>query len=219
MDFAGVPSRPAAKVNVAVRENWPALFTMATRAEIVAQALNTQREAFKGFLVSRVRNEADAEDILQAGLTKALRHAEDLREDDKVVAWFYRLLRRAVIDYYRAESAARQRDTAHAALLLSWEEGAEAPEVWSAHLCACLDSVISSLPPEQADLLRQVELQGVGVAEAAGRLQLTPNHASVVLHRARKRLRERLEAFCGACAEGACLDCHCAPVEKTSGSL
>lgn len=187
---------------------------MATRVENVAHALNAQREAFKGFLNARVRSEADAEDILQAGLAKALRHAEDLREDDKVVAWFYRLLRRSVIDYYRAQGATRQRDAAHAALLSSWEKETEAPEVWTARLCDCLESVISSLPSEQADLLRQVELQGVGVGEAAGRLQLTPNHASVVLHRARKRLRERLEAFCGACAEGACLDCDCAPIEK-----
>ncbi len=189
--------------------------TKGARAEVITQALNDQREKFRAFLVTRVGSEADAEDILQAGLTKAFRHAEDLREDDKAVAWFYRLLRNAVTDHYREKGALRHRDEALAKMVQASEAGSEPPEAWAKAICGCLGSVISTLPPEQAELLRQVELEGAGIGATAREMDLTANHASVILHRARKRLRERLETFCGACADGACLDCNCAP-EKES---
>jgi DNA-directed RNA polymerase specialized sigma24 family protein len=65
------------------------------------------------------------------------------------------------------------------------------------------------LKPAHADLLRRVELQDESVTAAAHALGITSNHASVTLHRARAELRRKLETFCGACAEGACLDCDC----------
>jgi hypothetical protein len=38
---------------------------------------------------------------------------------------------------------------------------------------------------------------------------ITPNNASVRLHRARKSVAKELTAVCGACAEHNCLDCSC----------
>ena len=85
-------------------------------------------------------------------------------------------------------------------------------------MCACLGSVVDTLKPAQAELLRRVDLNGEPVQDAAHALKMTANSASVTLHRARKELRVRLEAFCGACADGACLDCNCDPVpENKSG--
>ena len=62
----------------------------------------------------------------------------------------------------------------------------------------------------------RVEIKGEPVKEAAQRMGLSANNASVTLHRARKELRQQLETFCGECAAGACLDCDCGP-EKTAG--
>ena len=70
--------------------------------------------------------------------------------------------------------------------------------------------MVDTLKPLHAELLRRVDLNGESVQDAAKALKLTPNNASVTLHRARKDLRARLETFCGDCADGACLDCDCA---------
>lgn len=70
---------------------------------------------------------------------------------------------------------------------------------------------MNTLKPQHAALLRRVDLNGESVQDAAKALKMTANNASVILHRARKELRTRLEAFCGACADGACLDCDCGP--------
>lgn len=187
---------------------------MSNKANQLATALNEQRNAFRAFLVARVGSEAEAEDILQNSLLKAFRRAGDLHDDTKLTAWFYQLLRHAVVDYYRAHGAARRRDDAHSQLVARLgDDVAPAPKAWDAQICACLGSVVDTLKPPHAELLRRVDLNGESVQAVARALRMTPNNASVTLHRARKELRSRLEAFCGACAAGACLDCNCQPLQ------
>ena len=183
------------------------------RSDQVAAILNAQRAAFKAFLVARVGSAAEAEDILQNGLLKAVQHAGELQDHAKLSAWFYQLLRHAIIDHYRSRGARVRRDDALGQLVASLgEDVAPPPKAWDAQLCACLGSVVDTLKPAHAKLLRHVDLNGESVQVAARALKMTPNTASVALHRARKILRARLEAFCGACADGACLDCNCQPI-------
>jgi len=193
---------------------------MKARPDQLAAALNEHREAFKAFLVARVGSEAEAEDILQDGLVKALRHAGELQDDANLAAWFYQLLRNAVIDHYRSRGSRRRReDVLGRTIAALGEDVTAAPKAWDAQICACLGSVVQTLKPRQAELLRRVDLDGESVQAAARAMKLTPNNASVTLHRARLELRQKLQAFCGACADGACLDCDCAPLpEKKSRS-
>jgi RNA polymerase sigma-70 factor (ECF subfamily) len=171
----------------------------------IASTLIAQRAAFKAFLVSRVGNPADAEDLLQNGLIKALQRADELKDDEKCVAWFYQILRNAVIDHARSRGAARQRDDAWAADTVTLAGDTEADRV----LCGCFENLLPSLKPAHAELLRRVDLQGESVADTARALGLTANNASVILYRARAELRKKLQEFCGSCADGACLDCDC----------
>lgn len=187
---------------------------MASRAARVAQELNTQRDAFKAFLTARVGSEAEAEDLLQNGLMRAFRHANELSAEEKSVPWFYGLLRNSVVDHYRGKAARRRRDDALGDTLTALQEDvANPPQDWEQQICSCIGGIIATLPPKQAELLRRVDLEGESVQAVAKSLGVTPNNASVTLHRARQKLRENLEAFCGACADGACLDCNCARTE------
>jgi RNA polymerase sigma-70 factor (ECF subfamily) len=190
---------------------------MARRADQLARELNAHREAFKAFLTTRVGSAAEAEDILQNGLLKAVQRAGEIQDDAKLTAWFYQLLRNAIVDHYRSRGARRRRDDALGTLVASLgEDVTPAPKAWEAQLCGCLGSVVDTLKPQHAQLLRRVDLNGESVQTAARALKMTPNNASVTLHRARKELRSKLEVFCGACAEGACLDCNCAPMSANS---
>jgi RNA polymerase sigma factor (sigma-70 family) len=73
-------------------------------------SLLAQRSRFRAFLVSRLGNEADADDVLQNGLLKAMRSAGEVDDAEKLTAWFYRLLRNAMIDHVRSRSANVRRD-------------------------------------------------------------------------------------------------------------
>ena len=193
---------------------------MKANVDQIARTLNDQRAAFKAFLTARVGSAAEAEDILQNGLLKAVQRAGELQDDAKLTAWFYQLLRHAVVDHYRTRAAGRRRDDALGTLVASLgEDVAAAPQGWEPQLCSCLGSVVNTLKPQHAALLRRVDLNGESVQDAAQALKMTANNASVILHRARKELRTRLEAFCGACADGACLDCNCAPVPEKKRRL
>jgi RNA polymerase sigma-70 factor (ECF subfamily) len=190
---------------------------MARRPDQLATELNTHRSAFKAFLAARVGSEEEAEDILQNGLLKALQRAGEVQDDAKLTAWFYQLLRNAVVDHYRARGSIRRRDDALGKTLAALEENVvAAPKGWEPQLCGCLGGVVETLKPQHADLLRRVDLNGESVRAAAKALKITANNASVTLHRARKELRIRLETFCGDCANGACLDCDCTERKKSA---
>jgi RNA polymerase sigma-70 factor, ECF subfamily len=163
-----------------------------------------QRQAFLGFVRARVEDEATAEDILQSSYVKAMERGEQLESDEKVAAWFYRILRNAVVDYYRRRGT---RERAAADLERMWPEvmGPEAER----QLCECVLKAAEGLKPEYASALRALELEEMPVAEFAAGSGITPGNASVRLLRARKALKEAVVKTCGACAEHQCVDCHC----------
>ena len=165
--------------------------------------LLAHRHVFKTFLTSRVGNEADAEDLLQNGLVKAMERSGEIKDGEKAVAWFYQVLRNVLIDHVRSRSAAARRDDAWASSAATLADDHEAER----QICACFEKMLPGLKPAQAELIRRVELKGEPVAKVAIALGMTPNNASVTLHRARAELRTKLMDFCGDCA---CLDnCEC----------
>ncbi len=174
-----------------------------SRPSDVTAILLAQRHVFKSFLTARVGNEADAEDLLQNGLVKALERSGEIKDGEKAVAWFYRVLRNVVVDHVRSRTAASRRDDAWAAESRTLADDPEAER----NLCACFQKLLPTLKPTNAELLRRVELEGESVSAAAAALGITANNASVTLHRARAELRGKLVDFCGDCE---CLEnCGC----------
>jgi RNA polymerase sigma factor (sigma-70 family) len=55
----------------------------------------------------RLGNRADAEDLLQVAMEKVVSRRGSLRRADKLVAWFYRLLRKLLVDWYRRQAVQR----------------------------------------------------------------------------------------------------------------
>lgn len=160
-------------------------------------------ERFIAFLRPRVGSKEVAEDILQVAYMKGVEKVGAIRDDEAVIAWFKRLLRNAVVDYYRHQDAERRGHERYAA------ENADNVIELESTVCACVVELIPTLKAEYADVLRRVELDGQSVLDAADALGVTPNNAGVRLHRAREALRGRLLQTCGACTEHGCVDCDC----------
>lgn len=156
---------------------------------------------FLRFVRARTGSDAEAEDLLQAAYVKATEKAGAIREDESTVAWFYRLLRNAIVDARRDQRRAE-------ALASEPAEEASDPELHRA-VCACVKELVPTLKPEWATLVRRVDLEGASVTEVARDAGITANAASVRLHRARGALRDKLRTVCGACARHGCLDCGC----------
>jgi RNA polymerase sigma factor (sigma-70 family) len=174
----------------------------------LARTLVENHRAFLGFVERRVASRADAEEILQAAFVRGLEKADTIADEESTIAWFYRLLRNAVIDHYRRQAT---RDGARQRLLAEHEESAlDAPDA-RATICSCVSALAATLAPEYEAVLRRVDLDEAAVGDVARELGISANHASVRLHRARATLRRRVAQACGTCAEHGCLDCHCKP--------
>lgn len=175
---------------------------MTVRPEVV-EVLVANHRRFLDFLQQRLPAD-QAEDCLQAAYVRGLSRLDDLRDETRAVAWFYRLLRNAVVDRHRQEGI-RARATAQVAA----ETESHFELELRATLCACLGELIDTLKPTYAVPLRRVELDEVPISTVAAELNLTPNALRVRLHRARKALAERLRQTCGTCTTHGCLDCSC----------
>jgi len=174
------------------------------KSEDRMERLIASRDKFLSFLSARLRYKTAAEDVLQSAYIKALEHGSDIRDDESTVAWFYRILRNALIDHYRRTSV---RDNGDA------EYAAENPLTYDLELeqtaCACIGDVIRDLKGEYRAAIEGVDLGGQSVEYFAKANDITPNNASVRLHRARKSVARELTAVCGSCAKHKCLDCTC----------
>src|SRR4030095_7196841 len=79
--------------------------TYATDQERRTALLVQSQAQFLAFLVRHLGNRAEAEDLLQTAYLKALTAGETIRDDEKVLAWFYRILRNVLVDAHRHRAA------------------------------------------------------------------------------------------------------------------
>ena len=169
----------------------------------LAQLVEHHR-AFLRFVERRVGDRATAEDILQDAFGRAVVHADDI-PDESAVAWFYRVLRNAVIDHHRRQQTRRQALESFAREL---EPATPSPDVQN-EICRCVLDAASSLKPEYAEALRRVDVGGTAVKTFAADAGISAGNASVRLFRAREALKRHVLAACGTCAEHGCVDCTC----------
>lgn len=172
----------------------------------VAARLAESHRDFLAFLTRRLGDPALAEDILQDAFVKSVEKGEALRDDEAAVAWFYRLLRNAVVDHHRRSDV---RNRALDALAREMEGAATPLPELAPELCACIGRIAESLKPEYADAIRRVEVEGVSMQAFAEESGITANNAAVRVFRAREALRKQVHASCRTCAEHGCLDCTC----------
>jgi RNA polymerase sigma-70 factor (ECF subfamily) len=161
-------------------------------------------QTFVAFARKRVGDPHLAEDIVQDSLLKAMSSDNKPTDDENTVAWFYRILRRSIIDMYRRTDA-RSRALEKFAQEFSAEPVPEDERL----LCQCFKRLLPSVPPQYRELLSAVDLQGEDIGEVAKRLGVTQNNLTVRLHRARKHLKDALAETCQACSDNGCLDCTC----------
>jgi RNA polymerase sigma-70 factor (ECF subfamily) len=127
-------------------------------------------------------------DLVQETFLRAFARIGELRDPDRFRPWVLQTARNLAIDHQRRRR--RQPLEAFGVEQEVESDGASAQELAELReLAERLERGIATLSVRDATALTlSVEL-GLGPAELAVALDITPNHAKVVLHRARKRLR------------------------------
>ena len=177
----------------------------------VAKVLVDNHRAFLAFLERRVGSREVAEDILQEAFTRGIDRAGTIRDNESVLAWFYRALRNAVIDHYRRNDVKRRSLEGFAQEL----ESTTVPKETAEAVCKCVLSLAETMKPEYAEIIRRIDVEGMAVKDFAAEAGLTANNAGVRVFRARDALRKQVVRSCGTCAEHGCLDCTCGAPAKS----
>ena len=177
---------------------------MVTHNNPALQSLQADREKFLNFALSLLHDKDAAEEILQRASLKVVSRAATLRDPVHAEAWIYRILRNETADHFRRLAVDARRRIELPANLISRDESPAEPKI-----CACALHELHKLRPNYFEALRATEMNGEPIVRYAARKGLSPNAATVLVHRARKSLRSRLQERCGPCAGAGCFDCTC----------
>lgn len=173
-------------------------------------ALWANRNAFLGFLIKRLGNRSDAEDVLQEFCIRVFARKDQLREADRMDAWLYAVLRSTLNDHYRKSGRAKRLKDAvsrEAQSALVAEDPVEEMNL----ICKCVTGLVTELRPADADLIRRIDIDEGDRSDVAADLGVKPGTLNVRLHRARAALGNALLAHCGPCCQHGFEDCSCPP--------
>jgi RNA polymerase sigma-70 factor, ECF subfamily len=139
------------------------------------------------FARALARNEADADDLVQLALERALARAAQMRADASLAGWMFGIVRNAWTDELRAR-ARRSRLFAPADAI---EEIGDASESGHAELLS-VQEALARLPEEQRSAVALVLIEGLSYKEAAHVMQVPIGTLTSRLARGREALQQLL---------------------------
>jgi RNA polymerase sigma factor (sigma-70 family) len=146
-----------------------------------------QREIYR-YVLQDVGNRADAEEVTQTAFLEAFRALRRGHEPEQPRAWMYGIARNAARRRYRTQSR-RPREVE---LAPSVVERAAAED--EGPFVGAVRAAFASLRPNHRDVVFLREVEGLSYAEIGKRLGLSQSAVETLLFRARRALREALEA-------------------------
>lgn len=142
------------------------------------------------FIVSRVKDDALADDLLQETFIRIHSKVDELRDETRVQAWVYQIARNIIADYYRKSSPETITQVP--------EVAAEEQESDEAMTTTIRDMVLfmEELPDQDCQALCQVEFEGVSIKEYAQNAGISYTAAKSRVSRARYKLSDLLMNCC-----------------------
>ncbi len=140
-------------------------------------------------------NREDAEEIAQDVFVKAYRSLADFRGDSKFSTWLFTITRTTCLSFLRKKKLDTQSlDNERTSLQVENRESsfnANLVEQKSRH--AMLNQAIAMLSPDDAQVLNLFYKGDQTLDEIGKIMRLDPNTVKVKLHRARQRLKDKME--------------------------
>lgn len=148
--------------------------------------------SLKGFIIKRVANEQDADDILQDIFIKIHNNIGSLIDDNKIHTWIYSIARNTIYDYYR-----RKHNSYEIIELPEDIEGGSYEELSAnTEIASCLKAIIDDLPEIYKEAILLTKFQNMTQKELSEKLGISLSGAKSRVQRARKMLKEMLLDCC-----------------------
>ncbi|HEX2832605.1 MAG TPA: RNA polymerase sigma factor [Thermoanaerobaculia bacterium] len=177
-----------------------------TDDEVVRRVVAGERELFE-LLLRRynqriyravravLRNDADAEDVMQQAYVNAYRHLHQFEGRASFATWLTKIALR--------EASARNRKSAHSPIeeeMTNFPEPGPDPETRAvaADLMHHVEAEVAALPEAYRSVLLLREVEGLSTEETAACLEVSADVVKTRLHRARTMLRDAVDRRAGA---------------------
>jgi len=184
------------------------MHTGLTDTEIISRVLKGEQQVFSQ-LVERYRSyvftmalrmvesREDAEEVSQDIFVKAYRSLADFRGDSKFSTWLYTIVRTSCITFLRKKKLdTTSIDNEKTYIQVeNRESGFKANLIEQKSRHAMVNEAIKMLSPDDAQVITLFYKGEQSLDEMGNILGLEPNTVKVKLHRARARLKEKMEKY------------------------
>lgn len=177
-----------------------ARLTMSANAPRFAEIVARERSRLRNFIRGRVRNAADAEDILQDVLLEFFAATDAI---EQAGAWLFRVARNRIIDRARKKKEeplpAVDDEDGRNWLEENLPDPAAGPDAAYARsvLLGSIQAALQTLPPEQRDVFVAHEIEGTSFADLSTRWRVPQNTLLARKRHAVLALRLQLQAEYG----------------------
>jgi len=150
------------------------------------------------YVLSLVRDRAEAEDLTQETFLRAHRQHESLRDPVAAVPWLYSIATRVCLDRLRQRARRAQRESPLDPETQSPPDPAPTAQlrVEQDEMSICVQSYVAELSDSYRAVVLLHDVHGLTCPQIAKLLGDSPGAVKVRLHRARKRLQSALESGC-----------------------
>ncbi len=177
-----------------------------------AATIYQYRERTYHYLLTLVRDPAEAEDLTQETLLRACHNYASLRNPASLTSWLYRIATNIAFDYLRQRARRAPRETDVDL------ESVDMPEVQTPSLLqlieqgemgACVQRYLDGLPDAYRAVIMLHDMHGMTGPDIAAAIGESLPNVKIRLQRARRKLRAALEGGCEfSCDERGVLVCE-----------
>jgi RNA polymerase sigma factor (sigma-70 family) len=165
--------------------------------QIFAQLVERYQNYVFTLVLRLIESREDAEEVSQDIFVKAYRSLSDFRGESKFSTWLYTIVRTSCITFLRKKKLQTTSIDNEKTFLQveNHESSFKANLVEQKSRQAMVNEAIQMLSPDDAQIITLFYKAEQSLEEMATILGLEPNNVKVKLHRARQRLKEKMEKY------------------------
>jgi RNA polymerase sigma-70 factor (ECF subfamily) len=137
-----------------------------------------------------LKNEMDAEEVLQDSFMKAFRGLKSFKAESKFSTWFYKIAYNTALTRLSSKRARQESETLSLNDEIVFRNNYNLEEDHKESISLLLNSLVNELPPHYASVINMFYLDEMSCEEISQVMNLTLGNVKVLLYRSRNALRE-----------------------------
>lgn len=153
---------------------------------------NDFRSELYRYINSKVKNEYDAEDILQDIFVKIHKNIDTVEDTSKLKPWIFKITKNTIIDYYRKN---KNPIVDIEKLEDEFQEGKESDNM-NEEISKCLEIMVTELPEKYQKAIELHDIKGMKYKDISEKLDVSISCSKMREQRAKEKLKNILFECC-----------------------